>query len=95
MITHENWPENWSKVPAWTEVSEEIYNHFLDILPPLVMCGSFFQVSEPYSHEEDEKGRWRGKYMSFLKHDGKCWFVGINFAGHMPALEVKSNGVHI
>ena len=95
----DNWPEDWSKIPAWTEVDEDIYDHFLNVLPPLIMCGTFFQVSEPYTHELDiirigktsreDRYRWRGKYMSFLKHDGKCWYVGINFAGHFPALEVQ------
>lgn len=89
-ITRDNWPEDWSKVPAWTEIDENIYEHFLNVLPPLMECGTFFQCSEPYTHEDDH-GRWRGKYLSFLKHDGKFWYVGINFAGHFPAQEWRAS----
>ena len=82
-ITKDNWPENWSIIPEWTEISEEVYDHFLNVLPPRNWCGSYFQCSEPYSHEEYD-GRWLGKYMSFLKKDGKCWYLGIQFPFYKP-----------
>ena len=81
-ITKDNWPESWGKVPAWTEIDEDVYNHFLNVLPPLnynYPC-PYFQCSEPYSHEENV-GLWRGKYLTFTKQDSKCWFLGINFSG--------------
>ena len=88
MITKDNWPENWGKVPAWTEVSEEVYDHFFNVLPLLTWCGGYFQCSEPYSHEAmfpgSENPRVRGKYLTFTKKDGKYWFLGIQFAGHYP-----------
>lgn len=100
-ITKDNWPESWGRVPAWTEVSEEIYEHFLNVLPPLnysYPC-PYFQCSEPYSHEyqmirvgdtpKEDRFRWRGKYLTFSKQDGKCWFLGVNFSGEYPEKEVS------
>jgi hypothetical protein len=87
-ITHDNWPEDWSKVPAWTEVSEDVYDHFLNVLPPLCWFGNYFQCSEPYSHEESV-GLWRGKYLTFTKQGGNCWFLGIQFAGHYVMIDGK------
>ena len=86
MITKDTWPESWAAVPAWTEVDEDIYYHFLNVLPPLVWVGSYFQVSEPYSHEV-VGDRWRGRYLTFIKKDGKCWFLGIQLEGHYPMKE--------
>jgi hypothetical protein len=90
-ITRDNWPESWGRVSAWTEVSEEIYEHFLNVLPPLnysYPC-PYFQCSEPYSHG-DNNGKWQGKYLTFTKQDGKCWFLGINFPGQYPKKEVPA-----
>ena len=88
-ITKNNWPESWAKVPTWTEIDEEIYEHFLNVLPP-ISFGSwdslktgYFQCSEPYSHEE-YRGKWQGKYLTFYKREGTFWFLGIQFKGHMP-----------
>ena len=91
MITKDSWPENWGKVPAWTEISGELYDHFLNVLPPLTVVGSYFQCSEPYSHEEMYPGgRLHGKYMTFVKKDGRCWYLGIQFAGHYPVVKTES-----
>ena len=85
MITKENWPEAWSQVPAWTEVSEEVYGHFFNVLPPRNWTGSYFQCSEPYSHDEKYPGGpLCGRYLTFVKKDGRCWYLGIQFAGHYP-----------
>ena len=85
MITKTNWPENWSVIPAWTEISDDVYDHFLNVLPPINWVGSYFQCSEPYTHEEKHPGSGLfGKYLTFVKKDGKCWFLGIQFAGHYP-----------
>ena len=92
MITKENWPENWSKVPAWTEVSEEVYENFFNVLPPIWKCGSaYFQVSEPECHVEDGN-RIRSKHMTFTKADGRCWYLGIQFIGVLPERVVRDNG---
>ena len=95
-ITRENWPEDWSKVPAWTEISEEIYEHFLNVLPPLGCWGNgYFQCSEPYSHEE-LNGRVCGKYMTFTKRDGTYWYLGIQFKGGFPNWEGRyHDGIHL
>ena len=90
-ITIENWPENWSNVPAWTEVSEEVYEHFLNCLPPLVWRGNYFQCSEPYTHEPDKNSHWRGKYLTFTRKDGKCWYLGIQFRNEYPKNEGRAS----
>ena len=43
--------------------------------------GDYFQCSEPYTHEPNEMGRWRAKYLTFTKKDGKGWYLGILFEG--------------
>lgn len=83
MITVDTWPESWGTVPAWTEVSEEVYNYFLNVLSPLRWRGGYFQNSEPYSHGQNGKF-WCGKYLTFTKADGKYWFLGIQFPGCFP-----------
>ena len=99
-ITLGNWPEDWSKIPTWTEISEEVYEHFLNVLPP-ISFGSwdslktgYFQCSEPYSSERqlvrvgnkpsEDRYCWRGKYMTFTKREGTYWFLGIQFKGGFP-----------
>ena len=86
MITKDTWPESWANVPEWEEVSEEVYDHFLNVLPPLVWRGSYFQIGEPYSHEVID-GKWRGRYLTFTKEGGKCWFLGIQLKGYYPKKE--------
>ena len=78
-ITTNNWPGNWDLVPAWTEISEEVYEHFLNVLPPLCWRGGYFQCSEPYCHEGG-----KGRYLTFIKKDGTYWFLGIQFYGQVP-----------
>lgn len=78
-ITSKNWPENWSLVPVWTQVDEDVYEHFLNVLPPLCWRGKYFQCSEPYSHVDG-----KGQYLTFIKKDGACWYLGIQFYGQVP-----------
>ena len=49
-------------------VDEEIYNHFLNVLPPLVNRSNMLQVSEPYGW--DERG---GSTYTTFTHDGISW----------------------
>lgn len=88
MITKHNWPEDWAKVPEWTEISEEIYEYFFNALPPMNKVGTYFQFREAFNHEEEVPGCWRGRYMTFVKKDGKCWFIGIQFSGRYPIRKV-------
>lgn len=84
MITCNNWPKRWEEVPAWTEIDEEVYNHFLNVLPPLCWNDSYFQCSEPFDFAKDENGRFGGLYLTFDKRDGKFFYLGINFRGQRP-----------
>lgn len=84
MITKDTWPESWASVPAGTEVSEEVYDHFFNVLPLAAWRGGYFQSSEPYSHEPDSNGRFRAKYLTFTKRDGKYLYLGIQFYGEYP-----------
>lgn len=85
MMTRETLPKDgWCCVNPGTEISEEIYWDMLNMLPPLSLrnspyCG--FQTSEPYSHEEDSKGRWRSKHMTFVMVGDKYYYAGVQFAG--------------
>jgi hypothetical protein len=83
-ITHDNWPERWADVPAFTEVSKEVYNDMLDALPPVYLrhspyCG--FQMGEPQDHAEDETGKWRARFLTFVHVGRRYYYAGINFGG--------------
>lgn len=84
MITKDNWPQKWSEVPAWTEISEEVYEHFFNVLPLLEWCGGYFQPTEAYTSAQDDKGRWRNKYLTFTKIGKKFWYLGVQFRGVYP-----------
>ena len=72
--TMQDWKQNFSEdFKIGDRVDNEIYEHFLNVLPPLVNRGDYFQMSEPYSW--DEKGR--NTYLT-LKHDGISWI----YMGH-------------
>lgn len=63
------------------EVDEETYNYFLDILPPVTLKHGYFQVGEPYSHAEDESGKWRATWTTFIHEGDKYYYLGHCFAG--------------
>lgn len=84
MITTENWPNDFSTLPVGTEISEEVYYHFLDILPPFSLKKSLFagfQVSEPHSYQKTERGIYAPTYMTFVSRNGKYFYAGTNFHG--------------
>lgn len=59
------------------EVTEELVDYFMDLLPPAYMGYGMLQVGEPYSHENDpETGKYRATYTTFIKSDGKWRYVG-------------------
>lgn len=81
-ITHDNWPDQWRDVPPFTEVSEEVYNDMLNVLPPIYLPASpysGFQTGEPYDHAEDENGKWRARYMTFVHVGTRFFYTGLNF----------------
>lgn len=84
-ITSENWPENWAKIPAWTEISEGVYEDFLNVLPPICWRGGYFQCSEPYDHIAG-----KARFMTFTKINGSYWYLGIQFFGQVPNQEGRA-----
>lgn len=59
------------------EVTEELVDYFMDLLPPAYMGYGMLQVGEPYSHENDpDTGKWRATYTTFVKSEGKWRYVG-------------------
>lgn len=84
IITEENMPDSWKTVLAGTEVSDEVYYQMLNVMRPIGLrksqyCG--FQVGEPYDHREDSNGKWRPRFMTFVKIGSRFYYAGINFGG--------------
>lgn len=71
------------------EITEEVYNNFLNCLPPIGLKGgqgwyAGFQLGEPYCHRTDVRsGKWRGMYATFTSSEGRYYYQGINFAGEV------------
>ena len=85
ILTSETMPhDGWSAIEEGTEISEELYNDMLNVMPPIYLkkspyCG--FQVGEPYCHREDAKGRWRAQFMTFVRIGARFFYAGIHFGG--------------
>lgn len=84
--TMKDWKSDFSEdFKIGDRVDNEIYEHFLNVLPPLVNKINYFQISEPYG--SDEKGR--STYLT-LKHDGISWiYLGHcckNGKKHVPSI---------
>ena len=99
--TLEGWRE--SKINSITDylnqgdqIDEELYNYFLDIMPPIslnsgngiVFAG--FQVSEPYGDRRDINDKWRTTYSTFGCNGGHYYYLGLNFKGKVKS-EYKNN----
>lgn len=55
-------------------VDEEVYDYFLDILPPRSMGRGYLQVGEPYSSAFDpEFGKWRQTFSTFRRVQKGVW----------------------
>lgn len=84
MISLDNFPESWECLPAGTEISKEIYDQMLNVLPPISLrkspyCG--FQMGEPYDQREDANGKWRARFLTFVNIGKRFYYAGINFGG--------------
>ena len=72
-----------------TEITEEIYDDFLNCMPPISLrggqdCDCGFQMSEPYCHRTDTRtGQFRALFPTFVKRGGRCYYEGHNFAGEV------------
>ena len=63
-------------------VTEDVYDNFLDILPPATMRQNLLQVGEPAAHEKDpDTGKYRATYSTFVRTDGLWWYAGECFLG--------------
>ncbi|MEG0985022.1 MAG: hypothetical protein RSK76_01460 [Clostridia bacterium] len=87
IITMDNWPERWESVAPGTEISEDVYNEMLNVLPPIyIRAGhstyfSGFQMGEPQDHREGANGKWRARYLTFISARGRYYYAGIHFLG--------------
>lgn len=86
MFTREQWKGDFHDCcKPGEEITEELYNYFFDLLPPIglkssaSMCG--FQVSEPHDHVKCKDGKYRGRYATFGTSGGKYYYLGIFTAG--------------
>lgn len=73
------------------EITEEVYNNFLDCMPPISLKGgqgwpAGFQLGEPYCHRTDLRtGKWRGMYATFTSGNSRYFYQGINFPGEVDS----------
>ena len=90
-ITLENWPDDWAAVPEWTPVSREVYDHFLNSVPPVSFRFDAFQAGEAYDAQEDGDGRWKNRYMTFADcgSDGK-FYLGLRFRNDYPEKDTEA-----
>ena len=64
------------------KVTEDVYDNFLDIMPPATMRRNLLQVGEPAAHEKDpETGKYRATYLTFERVNGEWYYVGECFIG--------------
>ena len=62
-------------------VSEDIINHFQNVLPPRTMTDHCLQMGEPYNYAYDSNHQLKPTYMTFAKNDGQWKFCGNCVAG--------------
>lgn len=68
------------------EVSEEIYENFLESLPPIGIYKGFMN-SEPYSHNSNGEAL----YNAFQHVDGKFYYIGLLTRKKGKLLQDKAN----
>lgn len=54
-------------------VDDDMVQHFVDSVPPVLMLSFFTQGGEPYSNEVDERGASRPTYITFHDLGGGYW----------------------
>lgn len=63
-------------------VDVEMYNYFLDILPPRTNYTNYLQVGEPCNHLPNKEGKFMPTYLTFSKDETDNWkFNGECFVG--------------
>lgn len=82
MVTMDKWVDSFDKVASpGDEVDEEIYEYFLNSLPPINWRGGYFQNSEPCSHEKNAEGRYAATYSTFEQREDQYYYLGTCFSG--------------
>lgn len=64
--TYKDWNTNsiYDYLKIGDRVDEEMYEHFLNVMPPIVNTSHILQVSEPYDFVDGKP-----TYMTFVKED--------------------------
>lgn len=78
-------------------VDDDMVQHFVDSVPPVLMLSSCTQGGEAYSHEADERGAYRPTYITFhdigggyWQFDGYCFYrENTNRCTHKSRLEQR------
>ena len=86
IVTHDDW-EKGGSLEKVLEVGDcvpaEIVDELRNVLPPVFDTRDFFQMGEPYSHEKDEKGRYKATFVTFQNVGNGLWeFCGHCFYAH-------------
>jgi hypothetical protein len=80
--TYANWETDLSEyLQIGNIVDDEMVEYAYNVLPPATMNGSMVQIGEPYSHREDETGKWRATYATFVKTEAGWTYAGHCFRG--------------
>lgn len=62
------------------KVDDEMYEHFLNILPPLIDTKNMLQVSEPYDHVNG-----KAVFATFIRKEGYWIYAGNCYKGESIA----------
>lgn len=60
-----------------TEVSMEVYNEMLGVLPPQQMANNAFLVGEPTTHNKDLSGHFNPLYELYFLSNDKAYYGGL------------------
>ena len=74
------------------QIEEDMYDHFLNILPPRTMQGGYFQVGEPADSRKDPKsGKFRATYPTFVRNRAGFFCLGNCFSGETEDTDIWIN----
>lgn len=79
------------------KVDDDMVQHFVDSVPPVLLLSFCTQAGEPYSYEGDERGAYRPTYTTFhdlgggyWQFDGYCFYKeNVNRYAHRTRLEER------
>lgn len=74
MITMENWNGDFKKVATpGAEISEEVFDHFLGVVPPVRQNPRGFLCGEPVDHRGIDGA---ARYFAFKQHNNRFFMLG-------------------